>query len=394
MHLKEIRELVELPPRERAMRFLQLGKVLCKVPKKPMSIGKLPEPLLRDTVAKSVVGDVIARIHGVAGELPNRVRGLSETGRRLKTEAGAFADLVLTPRARKRVVAEAMTKDSKESIEDLAMRQLALGLCDSSPLARVCSAYAYWQATGGQEMVMPILNQAIASEDEEEKVLAAHALRHVSGAQVTALEGTAKDDKPQTPVQPVKPSLTVLIHGTFARDSEWYKPGGSFHTYIKNQVYPDLYSVSNDFFFWSGRYAIDDDGLRVIWRQAAKKLISWCQSHPAKTLRLIAHSHGNNVVNMATQMGLKNCTLVQLSPAVRAWNPPLLNNISSERFFNFHSRIDLVVAIDGGAQDYVGTEAAGGETRRIVAKFGHSDSHEKQVWRRNNLPRLVHSVCG
>ena len=35
--------------------------------------------------------------------------------------------------------------------------------------------------------------------------------------------------------------MTVIIHGTFAKNSDWYKPGGDFHQYIKNQVYSDVY---------------------------------------------------------------------------------------------------------------------------------------------------------
>ena len=186
--------------------------------------------------------------------------------------------------------------------------------------------------------------------------------------------------------------MTVIIHGTFAKNSAWYQPGGDFHEYIKNNVYSDVYSEP-DFFFWSGRYALDDRALKNIWSKAAKKLVSWCASHPTRKLRLIAHSHGNNVINMATQMNLPACTLVQLSPPVRAWNLPDMQRVSSDRFFNFHSRIDLVVKIDGGAQDYTGTSVASAATRRIVAFYGHSKPHEPDVWKNKNLPKPVKSVC-
>jgi hypothetical protein len=392
MRLKEIQELVELDPARRGLRFLELGRELKKLGEKPLPIGELPLALRRDSVRESVVAEALSRVHGIAGAVPSKVSGLRETGRRLKTKAGAFADLVLTPRARKSVVADAMTRDRDRSINDLAMRQLALGLFDSSPLARVCSTYAYWQATGNKDAALPILKEAVQSTDEEEKILAAHALRRVSGTRVSGLEGTAEYDKPHSPAQPMKPSMSVIIHGTFARDADWYRPGGDFHTYIQANVFPDLYS-DPDFFFWSGRYARDDDGLRGIWTQAATKLISWTQSHPAQTLRLIAHSHGINVVNLATQMGLQSCTLIQLSPPVRTWNLPEIANVSSSRLFNFHSRIDLVVALDGGEQDYRGTAVENAESIRIVTNFGHSDSHEEQSWTRNNLASLVTSVC-
>ena len=96
---------------------------------------------------------------------------------------------------------------------------------------------------------------------------------------------------------------------------------------------------------------------------------------------------------MATQMNLPACTLIQLSPPVRDWNLPDMQRISSGRFFNLHSRIDLVVKIDGGAQDYIGTSVAAAETRRTVAFSGHSKPHEPDVWKKKDVPPLVKSVC-
>ena len=185
--------------------------------------------------------------------------------------------------------------------------------------------------------------------------------------------------------------MTVLVHGTFAKDESWYQPGGDFHSYIKQNVYPDVYS-GNDFFFWSGRYALNDTGLRRIWTAAANKLVSWINSHPTRKLRLIAHSHGNNVVNIATRH-IQACSLIQLSPPVRSWNLPDMRNVSSSRLFDIHSTIDLVVVIDGGTQNYKGTAVAANETIRKIAKYGHSDSHDAAKWTKRRVPQLVTTVC-
>ena len=186
--------------------------------------------------------------------------------------------------------------------------------------------------------------------------------------------------------------MTVIVHGTFAKDFPWYQPGGDFHEYIRTQVYPDVYS-GQDFFFWSGRYALTENQLRRIWRQAAKKLVSWEDAHPATTLRLIAHSHGINVVNLATQMGLQTCTLIQLSPPVRRDNLPDMQNVSSGSLFNIRSTIDLVVSLDGGFKTYQGTPVESAERRRIISFFGHSDSHDPDLWVSKNIPALVRTVC-
>ncbi len=390
MKFADVQKLIDMGPRERAAQMLDMGTELHKRLKKPHTERTLPRQMKRESVVLKVAAPIMDRLHGVRTAESGKTRGLKETGRMLKTKAGKVTDLVLTPQARKSFARIAMDPTHDRSVNDLAIRQLCLGLMDSDPLARCCGAYAYWLATGA-DAAIPVLKNAIDSEDEEERLVGAHCLAKVRPSRVKKLQGTAQDDRPQTPVNPIQNSMTVIIHGTFAKNATWYQPGGDFHTYIKNEVYPDVYS-GDDFFFWSGRYALTDAGLKRIWVQAAKKLVSWCTSHPARTLRLIAHSHGNNVVNMATHQ-TPTCTLIQLSPPVRGWNLPDISNVSSSSFFNIHSRIDLVVKIDGGAQDYRGTSVASHENRKIISLFGHSDSHDEEKWRNKNVPQLVKTVC-
>ena len=392
MKLGDVRNLLHMPPRKRALQCLQLGNELQQMRRKARPKGKLPAPLQRPVVHDSAVAPLIKLLHGIKAAVPRKVKGLRETGRRLKTQAGEVADMVLTPRARKSLIALSLKQRKRDkSVSDLAVRQLAISLLDGDPMTRCCAAYAYWQATG-TDAAVPILVSAMDSGDEDERLLAAHALVKMGKQQAKRLQGTLQHDKPQTPPQPLRTSMTVIIHGTFGMNSEWYKPGGVFHEYIRTQVYPDVYS-GQDFYFWSGRYALADNQLRGIWRQAAKKLVSWVESHPATTLRLIAASHGNNVVNMATQMGLQACTLIQLSPPVRRDNLPAMQNVSSGRLFNIHSTIDLVVWLDGGFKTYEGTSVEPAERRRIISFFGHSDSHDRDLWSRKKIPDLVQEVC-
>jgi hypothetical protein len=296
----------------------------------------------------------------------------------------------LTQYARKNTARQALDDTHDDSVTDTAIRQLAIGMLDNDPVARCCAAYGYWQATGSASAVS-VLKNAVASDDEDERTVAAHGLAKIDIRKVRNLQGTAEDDRPNTPPQVIRPSMTVIIHGTFAKDSDWYKPGGGFHRYIKQNVYADVYA-GNDFYFWSGRYSLTDNGLKRIWTKAANKLVSWINAHPTRKLRLIAHSHGNNVVNIATQQ-IQACSLIQLSPPVRSWNLPNMANVSSDRIFNIHARIDLVVMIDGGAQNYKRTAVAASERIRKIARFGHSDSHKGRKWNRKNVPQLVTSVC-
>lgn len=392
MKLADIRNLLHMSPKKRALQCLDLGHELQQMRGQAVPKGKLPAPLRGAVMRHSAVVPIFKLLHGIKATVPQKVIGLRKTGRSLKTPAGEVADMVFTPRARKSSIELSLKQRRRDKpLSDLAIRQLALSMLDSDPITRCCAAYAYWQATGSDAAV-PVLVSAMDSGDEDERLLAAHSLVKMKKHQAKRLQGTSQHDKPQTPPQPLRNSMTVIIHGTFAMDSAWYQPGGDYHEYIRTQVYPDVYS-GQDFFFWSGRYAATENQLRNIWRQAAKKLVSWVKAHPATTLRLIAHSHGNNVVNMATRIGMQACTLIQLSPPVRRNNLPDMQSVSSGRLFNIRSRIDLVVRLDGGFTTYQGTSVASAERGRIISFFGHSDSHDPNRWVRRTIPALVRTVC-
>ncbi len=390
MRRADLARVVEQAPKQRAAQYLMFGSELRHRKKRPDPKTILPRELRRESVQSTVCAPMLERMHGIRSADPVRQTGLKWTGRRIATQSGEIDDFVLTQYARKSAAKQALDDTHDDSVTDTAVRQLAIGMLDSDAVARCCAAYGYWQATGSESAVS-VLQNAIASDDEEERIVAAHALAKVDIRKVRRLQGTAVDDKPNTPAQAIRPSMTVIVHGTFAKDSSWYKPGRDFHRYIKRNVYPDIYS-EDDYFFWSGRYSLKDKGLKRIWTQAASKLVSWINAHPTRKLRLIAHSHGNNVVNIATQQ-IQACSLIQLSPPVRSWNLPNMANVSSDRLFNIHSSIDLVVMIDGGAKNYKRTAVAANERIRKIARFGHSDSHEGRKWKRKKVPRWVKSVC-
>ena len=392
MDKKEIGNIVDAPPLKRAAMYLAMGAEMGKRKRKPPGKGEVPKSLRREAVARQPIGQVLMQMHGDISAVVDDFRGLKPTGMQLQTAGGKIEELVCNRFSRKEAANRAMSSEKDRSAGDLMVRQLAIGMLDSSPHARITAAYAYWQATGASHVVAPVLENATLSEDEDEQMLAAVALAQVDAKKVKHMQGVAADDKPQGSAKKSTESMTVIIHGTFAKNAKWYQPGGDFHSYIKSKVYPDTYS-GKDFYYWSGRYSRNDTTLKNIWRQAAKKLVAWCKAHPTKKLRLIAHSHGNNVVNLASQMGLPSCTLIQLSVPVRDWNLPDMSTVSSDRLFNIHSTIDLVVAIDGGAQDYRGTSVAASERRRIIAFSGHSASHDKKKWRKKKTPKFVKTVC-
>ena len=106
-------------------------------------------------------------------------------------------------------------------------------------------------------------------------------------------------------------SITILIHGTSAAHTAWWRPNGTLANYVNNVVH-DVYPFS-DYFRWSGR---NNDQAR---RYAARALLKWIAVHlaPDGHLRIIAHSHGGNVALQATQLGLKVQRLILLGTPMR-----------------------------------------------------------------------------
>lgn len=402
MKQSDLRRFKDLPPKRRALQALLFGAELHKARPKKMAKGQLPHALKTD--ALGVAGPVLEKLHGVARPVTKTAPTLHGILKKKATKKAS--DVVLSPRERKAHAIAALRKTKGETIHDVALRQLAVGMFDRDPLARACAAYAYWQATQADHVVVPILRKVLKeSKTLEEFEVAAHCLAKINPKLVKRYMGPARYDKPVKMKRRVKAltatipaSMTVIIHGTFAAPQDddtrprWYAPGGDFHQYVKQHLYADVYSGA-DYFFWSGRYAATETGLRNIWREAAKKLLQWCQAHPAQMYRFLAHSHGANVVNMATAIGLQACTLIHLSPPVRPDLLPVMANISSRRFFTIRPRIDLVVTIDGGWQDYKNTSVKTFETRKICSLIGHDDSHDPTIWQQKAMPQLIQGVC-
>ena len=150
MKLTDIRQLEHLSPADRSAMYLKLGAELHKRPRKAPRSGTVPTAVDRETVMGTKLAPTIRVLHNYGGPEPQKVPGLRSTGRTLQTRRGPVPDLVLTPRERRAAVARAMSRDKDRSLNDLAIRQLVVGMMDSAPVSRSCAAYAYWQAVGAQ----------------------------------------------------------------------------------------------------------------------------------------------------------------------------------------------------------------------------------------------------
>ncbi len=100
-------------------------------------------------------------------------------------------------------------------------------------------------------------------------------------------------------------AVVILVHGTYAVDEDWCRPGGKFYETLRREAARQCeYLVP---FAWSGQLSGE---ARV---QGAEALYELLMSYPVdEEITLIGHSHGGNVINLASQM-LQDPTKVKLS---------------------------------------------------------------------------------
>ena len=265
-------------------------------------------------------------------------------------------------------------------------------LADADPIVQVAIMDAYYEMTEDryhqQDLERILAKAAKGGDANEELYMAARlALGRVNGLAKDALgeyydsglEIVAMASKRAMPGKRREPdkSITVMIHGTWAADGKWWRPGGDFFNYVKNKLkLQDLYGGS-DRFMWSGK---NRDSSR---KKAANSLSSWLHSHPATKINVFAHSHGANVAMLATHNDVQMNKLVMLSPPVRKDYYAKWGNVAEA--FNIQAGFDPVVAIARGGQWF---NLANVKEKELKAN-GHSASHDPKVWKDEKLGKFT-----
>ena len=92
-----------------------------------------------------------------------------------------------------------------------------------------------------------------------------------------------------------KNTIYIIVHGTWAIEADWWHPGGDFYEELKNMLDPSDNIFS---FAWDGD---NNDTRRHV---AAQRILQLVKSYYNiyDNIVVITHSHGGNVVNLATQM--------------------------------------------------------------------------------------------
>lgn len=263
--------------------------------------------------------------------------------------------------------------DSPQPITAAQLMEASLRSPDE--LTRVAAAASYFELSTRPKRLLSVLLRGTRSEDTLVQTVAATALarvapehprlRQMTRAKTTRSGGEASHS-------------ALLVHGTFARSHEWWQPGGSFHSYLKTSLRPDLYSAG-DRFEWSGGYS---DAARDL---GARDLRTWVEDRNLQGLDLFGHSHGANVIMQATKFGLRAGELVLLSCPVHV--PKYLPDFArTTRVVSIRVHLDLVILADFGGQLFRHPQI---HENVLPIWFDHGASHNPQVWRDNNVPAML-----
>lgn len=252
-----------------------------------------------------------------------------------------------------------------------------LGVCTyrPDPVVQVAAAAAAFEITAEPARLIAILAKGTGDRDPLVRDLAATALARVR-PEHSALRHLAPQSRRRT--GKTRAHTSLLVHGTFARNDTWWQPGGDFHSYLLTNVLPDLYAGA-DRFDWSGNYS---DAARLI---AASDLLQWVSDHNVTDPLIMGHSHGANVILLATQLGVTIREAVLLSCPVH-WPKyaPDFSRVGKTVSIRVH--LDLVILVDGGDQRFNDPRI---QEHVLPVWFNHSATHDPAVWVSNNVPAML-----
>lgn len=140
-------------------------------------------------------------------------------------------------------------------------------------------------------------------------------------------------------------SVFILVHGTWGADCSWYTPKGDFFDALENTVCEkDSVVVS---FRWSGGCGHES---RI---NAAESLVKLIKTYDVTTaIFLIAHSHGGNVVTLASHLLAQEEKNKHRIRALFTLGTPIMSNYLPnmkviQYLYNFFSFEDIVQTVLG-----------------------------------------------
>ncbi|RBP62927.1 hypothetical protein DFO66_11231 [Brevibacterium sanguinis] len=180
-------------------------------------------------------------------------------------------------------------------------------------------------------------------------------------------------------------AMSTMVHGTWGWKDAWWYPGGDFHTYVKEEVRPDLYDGGQEF-SWSGALSAEQ---RVIGGQ---RFLRWTESASGGNglHTLFAFSYGSELVARAVNAGAAIDEVVFLSAPV---HPPLTQMLGKvDRVVDIRLKFDLVLALARAAQRL--PSAPNVTVKHIDEPYwSHNVTHDPALWRELGLARELERVA-
>lgn len=258
-----------------------------------------------------------------------------------------------------------------------AIAWLRMVMTDQEPTAAAAAsaALARWQKR--QDIPVPsslaYAYDALTRYASSDAVDAATIANAALGSENVGQQQLLSDKKSSTAGH----TLSIIVHGTAAWSKSWWLAGGDFHTYILQEVCPDLFSGYNAY-QWSGAY---NKRTRDI---AAVRLAGWAGDTIGDHLNTVfAHSYGGVVALNATTHGLFIRDLVLLSTPTEDVRVEWRN---IKRAVSLRIHMDIVLLAARRAQYF--TENV--EEHYLPHWFwNHSDSHDPALWRSEGMPETL-----
>lgn len=192
--------------------------------------------------------------------------------------------------------------------------------------------------------------------------------------------GRGRTGSPPAPNERPDRRFSIVVHGTFARRADWWRPGRAFPKFLRVHVTPNLYAGRRPF-SWPGLYSHRAREL------GASDLAEWASKHGPLD-HVFAYSHGGSVAMMASQRGVQMNKLVLLSCPVRRAYTPSFDRIG--RVVSVRTRLDLVILVDflvaGGRQRFRDSRI---DEHVLPLWFSHEATRQPDVWQRHDIAAMI-----
>ncbi len=252
-----------------------------------------------------------------------------------------------------------------------AVAWLRMLMTDREPIAAAAAAagLSHWQPS--KDTPVPASLSSARTSLTRYANSASQQAREIAQAALGSSRGTRTLPGSDIPRGESGKTVSVMVHGTNAYAGDWWFVGGDFHSYVKANVRPDVFSGRNTF-SWSGKYKKKDRQV------AAERFAGWARDTIGGPLNTVfAHSYGGVIALNATSYGLKMSDLVLLSVPVEEI-PVEWRNVGRAVSLRIH--LDLVL-LAARRRQYFSQNVDEHHMERWF--WHHGDSHDPRVWQQH-----------